>query len=108
MKHICNTMKEYFESINKSIQGDTIFCSDALWEELHKTEESIMNEYNGMRFPMGGFIIWNDKEVLMGSCDPLTKEILSVHTPPDKKGNVTYYYPKHFKSVLKDDSTIKP
>jgi len=66
-----------------------------------------MTEYNGMRFPMGSFIIWNDKEVLMGKSDPLTKEILSIHTPPDKNFYVTHYDPKTFKTVLKNDPTIK-
>lgn len=67
-----------------------------------------MTEYSGIRFPMGSFIICNDKEVLMGKSDPLTKEILSIHTPPDQKMDVTHYDPKTFKTVLKNDSAIKP
>ncbi len=59
-----------------------------------------MTEYNGMRFPMGAFIIWNEKEVLMGKSDPLTKEILKIHSPPDKDGYVTYYPTESFKSVI--------
>lgn|GEM_PF-5319301 len=58
-----------------------------------------MNEYNGIRFPMGSFIIWNDKEILMGKSNPLTKEILSIHSMPDKEGCVTYYSPETFKVI---------
>lgn len=61
-----------------------------------------MTKYSGFHFPMGSFIIWNDKQVLMGRCDPVTKEILGIHTPPDKEGYITHFDPRLYTGIKKD------
>ncbi len=48
---------------------------------------------------MGSFIVWNDKQVLMGKCDPISKEILGIHTPPDKQGRIIHYCPESYKGI---------
>jgi hypothetical protein len=42
MKHICDTIKDYEDAMQTSMQGDTIYCSNALWNH-------IMNEYQPER-----------------------------------------------------------
>jgi hypothetical protein len=38
MKHICETMRDYIDAMNTSLQGDTIFCSEELWKQIMKHE----------------------------------------------------------------------
>jgi len=37
MMHICETMRDYIDAMNTSMQGDTIFCSEQLWNEIMKS-----------------------------------------------------------------------
>ena len=38
MKHICETMRDYIDAMNTSMQGDTIFCSEELWNHIMKSQ----------------------------------------------------------------------
>lgn len=38
MKHICDTMKDYIDAMNTSMQGDIIYCSEQLWNEIFKSQ----------------------------------------------------------------------
>ena len=35
MKHICETIRDYIDAMNTSMQGDTIFCTEELWNQIH-------------------------------------------------------------------------
>ncbi len=43
MKHICETMKDYIEAMNTSMQGDTIFCSEKLWNKIMQLQPERLN-----------------------------------------------------------------
>jgi hypothetical protein len=37
MKHICDTRRDYIDAMTTSMQGDIIYCTEKLWNELFKS-----------------------------------------------------------------------
>jgi len=44
MKHICDTMKDYIDAMHTSMQGDIIYCSEQLWNEIFKSQPERLSE----------------------------------------------------------------
>lgn len=37
MEYICETMKDYIDAMNTSMQGDSIFCTEELWNQIMRS-----------------------------------------------------------------------